>query len=661
MKKSAGLWLLAALPLSGLTVAPTPPAAKAPSGAALAADTPKTTVAGNTFIAPAGWTVDVKGPATILAAPEGDSWIALVDVDGKDADAALAAAWAAYKPDAKWPLKVTSDAPDRDGWSKQKGYDYQTSPNEKRTVQAGARFANGRWTVILFDMSDAVSEKRGAQVALVFSRLLPKGYARESFAGKKANVLNDARLAELSRFVEAGMKELKVPGVAVGIVQGDKVVFADGYGVKDLGKPAKVDGDSDFMIASNTKALTTLLLARLVADGKLTWDTPVTSVLPSFKLGDADTTRQVKIRQLICACTGLPRQDLEWLFQFQGVTSADAMATLATMQPTTKFGELFQYSNPMAGAAGFTAGHVLYPDMELGAAYDKAMQTQVFDPLGMKATTFDYAKALAGDHADPHSPDIDGKMAHAVMELNYAIIPLRPAGAAWSSVRDMLRYVQMELDQGKLPDGRQYVPKEPLLERRVPQVPIGKDDTYGMGLMVNTTYGIPVVHHGGDMIGYHSDMMWLPEQNVGAVILTNADPGWILRTVYRRKLLEVLYDGKPEADAQVASQAKTFYDELAAERKLLTVPADPAESAKLAPHYVNAALGDIAVTHPGLDTVFDFGEWKSPMASRKNPDGTISYVTIAPGGQGFEFVVGSGAGKTLITRDAQHEYVFEAK
>ena len=135
----------------------------------------------------------------------------------------------------------------------------------------------------------------------------------------------------------------------------------------------------------------------------------------------------------------------------------------------------------------------------------------------------------------------------------------------------------------------------------------------------------------------------------------------IIRTVYRRKLLEVLFDGKPEADAQVASQAKAFYEQLAAERKLLTVPADPAESAKLAPHYVNAALGDITVTHPGSDTVFDFGEWKTPVASRKNPDGTISYLTIAPGGQGFEFVVGGGPKKTLIIRDAQHEYVFEAK
>jgi CubicO group peptidase (beta-lactamase class C family) len=653
MRKLATVLLFVVLPALARAQAPA-------AGESMSADTPRTTVLGNTFIAPEGWSVTVKGPATILAAPEGDSWIALVDVDAADAEAAVKAAWAAYKPDAKWPLKVTSEAPDRDGWSKRKGYEYQTSPNEKRNVSAGARFANGHWTVVIYDMTDAVGEKRGAQVALVLGRLLPKGYVRETFAGKTAHKLDAARVEELGKFVQTGMKELGIPGVGVGIVQDGKVVFAGGYGVKELGKPAPVDADTVFMIASNTKALTTLLLARLVAEGKLTWDTPVTSVLPSFKLGNAETTRQVKIRQLICACTGLPRQDLEWLFQFQGVTPEGAMGTLATMQPTTKFGELFQYSNPMAGAAGFTAGHVLYPNMELGAAYDKAMQTQVFDPLGMKSTTFDFAKALAGDHAMPHSPDVDGKTAHAVMELNYAVIPLRPAGAAWSDVHDMLRYIQMELDNGKLPDGKTYIAKEPLLERRVAQVPIGKDETYGMGLMVDTTYQIPVVHHGGDMIGFHSDMMWLPGQDVGAVILTNADPGWILRTLYRRKLLEALYDGKPEADAQVAAQGKTFYEELAAERKLMTVPADAAEGAKLAGKYTNPALGDIVVTHPDGTTVFDFGEWKSPMASRKNPDGTVSFLTIRPGGEGFEFVVGSGAKKTLTIRDGQHEYVFDA-
>jgi CubicO group peptidase (beta-lactamase class C family) len=331
------------------------------------------------------------------------------------------------------------------------------------------------------------------------------------------------------------------------------------------------------------------------------------------------------------------------------------------MQPTSKFGELFQYSNPMAAAAGFIAGHVLYPELELGAAYDRGMQKLVFDPLGMKATTFDFSRALARNHAGSHAPDIDGKPARALMDINYAVIPLRPAGAAWSSVRDMLRYISMELDEGLLPNSERYIPAEPLLERRVAQVSIGKDETYGMGLEVDTTYGVPVVHHGGDLIGYHSDMMWLPRKKVGAVILTNSDPGWILRTLFRRKLLEVLFDGRPEADARLAAVGKTFFADLAAERRLLTVPADSGESAKLAGRYANPALGEIAVRRAGDATVFDFGEWKSDVASRKNPDGTISFITIAPGAQGYPFVVGSGAKKTLTLRDAQHEYVFEAK
>jgi CubicO group peptidase (beta-lactamase class C family) len=628
----------------------------------LTADTPKTTVLGNPFVAPKDWSIRVKGPATILEAPEGDSRIALIDVqNAKTADEALAAAWKVYNPDAKWPMKVANDLPDRDGWTKRRTYDYQTSPNEKRGVGADVYYSGTAWTVIIVDMADAVSEKRGAQAAVIFDRLLPKGYSRESFAGKKANKLDQARIAELSRFVEEGIKETGVPGVSFGLVQDGKVVFADGFGVKELGKPGKPDGDTLFMIASNTKALTTLLLAKLVDQKKLNWDTPVTQLFLSFKLGDAATTQSVLVKHLICACTGMPRQDLEWIFEYGSMTPESSMTLLGTMQPTSKFGELFQYSNLMAAAAGYTAGHVIHPEAELGKAYDEAMQSYVFDPLGMKATTLNFDRALAGNHSEAHSPDINGKPAKAPMNVNTAVIPLRPAGGAWSSVNDMLKYVSMELAEGKLPDGQTYISKEPLLQRRVPQVAIGKDVTYGMGLMVDTTYGVPVVHHGGDLIGHHSDMIWLPQQNVGAVILTNGDPGWLIRGHFQRKLLEVLFDGRKEADARLQASAATFYAELAAERKLMTIPADPIESAKLAKHYTNASLGDIDVSQSGAATIFDFGEWKSEVSSRKNPDGTISFITIEPGMEGSEFVVGTGTKKTLTIRDAQHEYVFEAK
>ena len=634
--------------------------AQSATAAALPADSPRTTVAGNTFIAPAGWRVEVKGQMTLLTPPEGDSHIALIDLKASDSESAVKAAWAIYRADAKWPLKVTNDFPDKDGWTNRRNYDYQTSPNEKRDVGVGTQRANETWTVTIYDMAQAVGEKRGAQVALIFGRLLPKGYTREMFTGKTAKTLGPAEIAALSAFIETGRQKLGVPGVALGLIQDGKVVFADGFGVRELGGSTKPDADTMFMIASNTKALTTLMLAKLVDEGKITWDTPVTTLLPSFKLGDADTTSRVLVKNLICACTGLPRQDYEWLFQYKGVTAEDAMKTLGSMQPTTKFGEMFQYSNPLAGAAGFIGGHVAFPSLELGAAYDQAMADRVFKPLGMTSTTFDYAKALAGNHATSHSQTVDGKPALAVMELNYSIIPFRPAGAAWSNIHDMLKYVQMELDEGKLPDGTRYVARDTLLARRTPQVKIGEDATYGMGLMVDTKYGTPVVHHGGDMIGYHSDMMWLPEQKIGAVILTNADPGWILRTQFRRKLLEVLFDGRAEADADVAAQAKSYFDQLAADRKLLTIPAIAADAAKLAPHYVNDALGDITVSRDGGKTVFDFGEWHSEVATRHNPDGTVSFITIAPGISGFEFVVGSGAKPSLIVRDAQHEYVFAA-
>jgi CubicO group peptidase (beta-lactamase class C family) len=633
----------------------------ATKGQPLVADTPSTTVAGHTFIAPAGWTVSVKGKATIVEAPEGDSRIVFVDVSAMEPDAAIQEAWAAYRPDAKWPLKAKTDSSDKDGWTNQKTYSYQTSPNERRGVAAGTLRHGDLHLVWIYDMADPVAEKRGAQVALIFGRLFPKGYARETFAGRKANGLEDARIKELGAFIERGLEQLGVPGASLSLVQGGKVVFAGGFGVKELGKPEKPDASTLYMIASNTKAMTTMLLGRLVDQKKVAWTTPVTKLLPQFKLGNADTTSKVLVEHLICACTGLPRQDFEWLLEFANATPESTLTTLGTMQPTSKFGEMFQYSNPMAAAAGYVGGHVLFPSMELGAAYDRAMAAEVFGPLGMTRTTFDFALALKGNHAASHALDIDGKPALAAMGVNYSVLPVRPAGGAWSSVTDVMKYVQMELAKGLLPGGTRYVSEAVLKARQEPKVWIGKDDWYGMGLQVDQTYGTPVVHHGGSMIGYKSDMMWLPEHGVGAVVLTNGDPGWAISGNFRRKLLEVLFDGKPEADNDLAAAAKAMKERIAAERKLLTVPPDAAEVAKLGSHYASAALGEIAVTKADK-AVFDFGEFKSEVASRKNPDGTVSFLTTIPGFDGLEFVVGAGSSKrTLVFRDAQHEYTFTEK
>ncbi len=629
-------------------------------GEPLAADTPMTTVTGNTFTAPADWTVSIKGLATIISPPEDDSALVLVDVKADDADAAVAAAWAIYR-EHDWALKESNERADNDGWSKRKRFDYQTSPNEKRAVIASAWFANDSWTVWIYDMANAVGGKRGAAVSLILGSLRPKGYNRESFAGKTAKKLNKERLAELTNFVERGLDLSNVPGTSLAIIQGGKVVFSGGFGVRELGKPERVDGDTLYMIASNSKALSTLLLAKLVDEGKLSWDDPVTKVMPGFKLGDMNTTAQVKVEHLVCACTGLPRQDMEWIFEYGAYTPESTMELLGTMQPTSDFGDLFQYSNVLAAAGGYLGGYVAYPESSLGEAYDRAMQDRVFDPLGMKSTTFDYGVALGNRNvASPHSVDVNGNPAVALMDVNYAAIPVRPAGGAWSSVNDIIKYVAMELSGGLLPDGERYINEQPLFERREPKVDVGEDHYYGMGLMVDERFGTPVVHHGGDMIGFHSDMMWLPEHNVGAVVLTNGDPGWLIRSGFRRKLLEVLFDGKPEADAALAANSKNFLSSMAIEFELLAVPADAELASELAGSYRNDALGEIKVSHINGITAFDFGEWKSEVGSRVNPDGTVSFMTTATGITGLEFVVMQGDTKRLSMSDAQHEYVFEA-
>jgi CubicO group peptidase (beta-lactamase class C family) len=644
--------------LAQATPQASPSATERPSG-----DTPKATSAGATFTLPGGWGITRRGPLVVVDAPEADSHVALVDVDAKDArdaDAAVAAGWAAYKPDSKRPLKLATAQAPRNGWEERRAYSYETSPNERVVVAASAWRAGTAWVVSIIDASEPTLEKRGSQVSLLLNSLRPKGYERETFAGKKAHPIDAKMIAALKKFLSGGMTLVDNPGVGFSLIDGGKVVYEGGLGVKELGKPAPIYANTLFIAASNTKAMTTLLLAELVDEKKLRWDQPVTEVYPSFKLGDAATTKQVLVKHLVCACTGLPRQDLEWLFEYKEATPSSAMALLGTMQPTSKFGEVFQYSNLMAAAAGFVGGSLAVPGKELGAAYDEAMRAKVFAPLGMNSTTFDFARALKGDVAQPHGETVDGKPAKARMDLNESIVPARPAGGVWTSAHDLSRYVMMELAKGVLPNGKRLVSEESLMARRAPQILVSEDVTYGMGLFVDKRWGVTVVHHGGDLAGYHSDMMWLPEYGVGGVILTNADSGVLLRGPFLRKLVELLFDGKPEADAQLSASAVTRKEAIAKERERLVVPADPVEAGKLAARYSSTALGPLTVRKEGSGVVFDVGEWRSTVASRKNDDGTISFITIDPTIAGFEFVVADKDGKrSLVTRDAQHEYVFK--
>ncbi|MEO5880823.1 MAG: serine hydrolase domain-containing protein [Caldimonas sp.] len=628
------------------------------------------TASGHSYTPPEAFAITAAGPLLRFVAPEGDASIVVIDLaTATDAADAVAQAWKLSQPDFKRTLRIATPRPSRNGWVDQQVFEYETSPNEKLTVQAIARrssIGDGKaWVVLLLQASESTLEKRGSPIGKFFSTLRPQGYQRESFAGRRAEPLTPEKVEQLKAFIAKGMKQLDVPGVGLSFISGNQVVWAGGLGVREQGNPAPVDADTLFMAASNTKAMTTALLALAVDAGKLRWDQSAAEAYTGFKLADPDVTKGVLIKHLVCACTGMPRQDLEWLFASGTAQATTTFDQLSGMKPTSKFGEVFQYSNLMVAAGGYLAANALKPGKEVGAAYDAAMQELLFGPLGMKSTTFDYVQAMKGNHAMPHGDALDGSTRRASMDLNYTIIPARPAGAAWTTPRDFSRWVLMELGKGNTPEGKPLISEANWSARYAPQVMVGEDITYGMGLFVDKQYGITVASHGGDLVGFHSNMIWLPEHGIGVTILTNADAGVLLRGPLQRKLLEVVFDGKPEADERLKVSIANRNAEAAKMRKLLTLPVPADAIMPLAAAYASSELGHIKVnkqrSKDGEVVRFQFDHWNSEVALRKNEDGTQSYITIDPGVGGIEFVRDDKAAKpTLILRDAQHEYRFVA-
>ena len=278
----------------------------------------------------------------------------------------------------------------------------------------------------------------------------------------------------------------------------------------------------------------------------------------------------------------------------------------------------------------------------------------------MTRTTFDYAEAMAGNWARPHGLDVDGHITEIPNDFNFTVLAYRPAGGAWSTAADMGRYAQLELTKGLERDGERLVSEKNLLERRARGVPVAEDIWYGMGLFNEVVSGVPVITHGGTLQGYHSNFYVLPDADVAAVLLTNADPGAALLAPFQRRLLEVLYDGKPEAVAQVAVAADTIHAAALARRERLTVPGDPEVVANLASHYRNADVGTIDVsTRDGAKWV-EAGFVEGPIATRTNPDGTVSLVSYEAGLIGLDALIGDRDGvRTLTVKDGQNTYVYD--
>src|SRR4029079_13263451 len=185
--------------------------------------------------------------------------------------------------------------------------------------------------------------------------------------------------AGLDQYIESAMKDWKIPGVAVGIVRNDSVVFAKGFGARTVGKPEKVDEHTLFALASDTKAFTGILMAMLVDDGKIRWDAPLTTYLPTLKFGDDFLTRELTVRDALTHRSGLARADLLWTAGWS-YDRSELLRRMRFLKPSWGLRTRYGYSNLMylaAGEAGAAA---------TGKSWDTLVRERIFVPLGMNET-----------------------------------------------------------------------------------------------------------------------------------------------------------------------------------------------------------------------------------------------------------------------------------
>jgi CubicO group peptidase (beta-lactamase class C family) len=618
------------------------------------ATSPKTP-RGASFELPADWSLERSDGLLLVQDPDKELKLWMMDIEGETGLDAIAAAWQRAVPGFARGIDNIATPPAEQGWDSITQVSYEVAAQESRSVAAVSRVKDGIAYVLLVDGSLPALQRRSAQLAQIAGSLRAPGFERGSLAGKRASTLDGAIAASLDAFIEQARKASRIPGAAVAVVQGGETVFERGYGTRRLGTDQPVTPETAFMIGSVTKPLTSLMMAVVVERGRFAWSTPIRDVLPGFRLADPEFTGRIEMRHAVCACTGLPRQDMELLFEFDGVSPEARLAQLAAMKPTTGFGETFQYSNALVSAGGFAAAHALRPREALMDAYETAMRETLFEPLGMASTTFSARAAARGNHARPHGLSVRGEYAELPLAYEKFVDAIAPAGAAWSTVSDLARYLRLELSGGRLPDGTPLISEAGLLERRKPWTRIGPNSAYGLALAVSDEAGLRSVGHGGGTFGFSAEMRFWPEHDLGLAVLTNAQAGQAFTNAVRKKLVELVLGTDLGAGKMLAHRVRRRDAAAGRELAKLTSPPEPAWITPLLGVYENGMLGKLAVRAQADRYVVDVGEWKSEVA-RHDEAGQSTLMLVGPPLAGLRLQVREGG--DLLLDAGQQKYVF---
>ena len=414
----------------------------------------------------------------------------------------------------------------------------------------------------------------------------------------------------LDAYVAAAVKAWEVPGLSIAVVHGDSIVFAKGYGVRELGKPGAVDENTLFAVGSTTKAMTVVALGMMVDSGKLDWDDPVIEHLPDWRLIDPVVTQATTVRDILTHRTGLGTIDGIWYAA--GGTIEDVIARLRYQPLASAPRTRYAYQNAMYA----TAGEVL--ESVSGNPWDRFLRERIFSPIGMRgARTSVVGLDTTPNVASPH--DVIEETLQPIAHRN--LDNIAPAGAVYAGARDMAQWIRFLLDTGRV-NGRRLLSEETWREIFTPQFLVPRESFYPTTRLTNTnftSYGLAwflqdyrgefVAMHTGSIDGMVAIVGLLPAHEVGVVVLANRDHAEVRHALMWR-VFDAFLDA-PERDW--STDVKKMYAELSAgggNRREQTRIAGTTPSLSLdkyAGSYTNPMYGTVKVRHEGGKLILDDG------------------------------------------------------
>jgi CubicO group peptidase (beta-lactamase class C family) len=433
-------------------------------------------------------------------------------------------------------------------------------------------------------------------------------------SSRAASQSQDSVSREFDAYVAKAVRDWQAPGLSIAVVKDGKILFAKGYGVRELGKPEPFDTSTVSAIASTTKAMTAVAMGMLVDEGKVKWDDPVTKYLPSFQLYDPYSTREVTVRDLLTHRAGLGNADYLWAVA--DLPASEIVRKLRLVKPAYSIRASFVYQNTMYIAAGEVIAAAS------GMPWSKFVQTRIFEPLGMR-NTYPLSSLVPpnANAAIPHFRYGRDTIVAITKDRSQAI---GPAGDVWSSAADMSKWMIFLLDSA-IVNGKRLVKPDTYAELFTPQVMVPPDEfyptmaltkphwtTYGLGWFQHDYQGRMLDFHTGSLNGFVAIIGLVPDQRFGVYILSNRDHVEI-RHALMYKAIDT-YLGNPSRDWSAdllrlynARRAAADSARSANERKRIKGTKPSLALSKYAGVYEDSLIGRIAIVERGGKLRIDAG------------------------------------------------------